>query len=64
MQFHVIPAQGKPFDHEQDVPLRVGVTFFHPPREHGTYGFFKGTAVESGEERGVDAVVRVDRLDP
>jgi hypothetical protein len=63
MRFRVVPSDGQPFDHEQDAPLSVGATFFHPPREPGTHGFFKVTAVEATDGDGVDAVVRADRLD-
>ena len=63
MRFRVIPSQGQQFDHDQDSPLSVGATFFHPPRDPGTHGFFKVAAVEPGDEHDVDAVVRVDRLD-
>jgi hypothetical protein len=63
MRFRVIPSQGQPFHHEQDSPLTVGNTFFHPPQVPATPGFFKVTAVESGDEPGTDAVVRVDQLD-
>lgn len=63
MRFRVIPSQGRPFEHEQDAPLKKGATFFHPPHEPGTHGFFKVTAIEPSEEHKVEAVVRVDRLD-
>jgi hypothetical protein len=45
------------------VPLKAGATFFHPPREPGTHGFFKVTAIEPSDAQKVEAVVRVDRLD-
>jgi hypothetical protein len=63
MRFRVVPSQGEPFDHEQDEPLTIGATFFRPPREPGTHGFFKVTAVEPEDNDGVDAVVRADRVD-
>ena len=59
----MVPSQGEPFDHEQDAPLSVGATFFRPPREPGTHGFFKVTAVESSPDEGIEAVVRADRVD-
>jgi len=62
MRFHVVPSDGQSFVHEQDVPLTVGAMFFHPPREPGTHGFFKVTAVEAGDGSG-ETVVRVDRVD-
>jgi hypothetical protein len=63
VRFRVIPSEGQPFDHEQDVPLNEGATFFRPPREPGIHGFYKVTAVEAGDDHDVDAVVRVDRVD-
>jgi hypothetical protein len=63
MRFRVVPSDGQPFLHEQDAPLKVGATFFTPPREPGTQGFFKVTAIEPGGEHDVDAVVRVHALD-
>jgi hypothetical protein len=64
MRFRVIPSQGQPFDHEQDAALTLGATFFHPPREPVTQGFFKVTAVEPGyDDEAVDAVVYADRVD-
>jgi hypothetical protein len=47
----------------EDAPLSVGVTFFSPPREPETHGFVKVTAVDSGDDADVDAVVRADPVD-
>lgn len=63
MRFRVVCLDGRPFIQEQEAALSVGNTFFHPPEEPGTHGFFKVTAVESSNEAGIDAVVRVERLD-
>lgn len=63
VRFRVVPSEGRPFIHEQDAPLIVGTTFFCPPREPGTHGFFKVTVVESSGEDRIDAVVRADRVD-
>jgi hypothetical protein len=62
VRFRVVPSGGEPFIHEQDKPLKAGDTFFHPPREPGTHGFFKVTAVESGDDE-TDSLVHVDRMD-
>ena len=60
----MVPSTDPPFDHDRDSPLDVGATFFRPPPEPGTQGFFKVTAVEPGGiDQDVDAVVRVDQLD-
>ena len=63
---HAVPSRPlteESFVHEQAVPLTVGTTFFSPPREPGTQGFFRATAVEAVEESEIDAVVRVERVD-
>jgi hypothetical protein len=62
MRFRVMPSDGQTFVHEQDAPLREGATFFHPPREPGTHGFFRVKAIEPSGGPG-ETVVRVDRLD-
>lgn len=63
MRFRVVPLKGESFVHEQAEPLTVGTTFFSPPREPGTHGFFRVTAVEAVEESEIDAVVRAERVD-
>jgi hypothetical protein len=63
MRFRVIPSEGQPFDHEQDTPLKEGATFFRPPREPGTQGFYRVTRFESSDGQEIDAVVRVVRVD-
>jgi hypothetical protein len=63
MRFRVVPSDGQPFVHEQDAPLSVGATFFHPPQEPGTQGFFRVTAIEPSDGDPGETVVRVDRLD-
>jgi hypothetical protein len=62
MRFRAIPSEGQPFDHEQEVRLTKGATFFHPPREPGTHGFYKVTSVEASDDQEVHAVVRVVRV--
>ena len=63
MRFRVVPLKEESFVHEQAEPLTVGTTFFSPPREPGTQGFFRVTAVEAVEESEIDAVVRAERVD-
>jgi len=60
MRFEVIPAVGQPFIHEQDAPLRVGVTFFHPPHSRGKHGFFRVTAIEATDR--TEPIVRVEQM--
>jgi len=62
VRFLVVPADGQPFIHDQDAPLRAGATFFHPPHEPGKQGFFRVTAVEETADP-AELLVRVERVD-